>query len=111
MPASHPKLATVVVIDTDLNVSGKVAQFGRGVMADVSSKLLAQFATCLHGKVLGASEPAAGTAASVGASPVSTEVEPVDLMKAAGGAVAKRLVPVVVAGVAVVAIVIWLVSR
>ena len=34
---------TRVSIDTDLNVTGKVAQFGRGVMADVSSKLLAQF--------------------------------------------------------------------
>src|SRR5689334_13195787 len=31
--------ATRVSIDTDLNVTGKVAQFGRGVMADVSSKL------------------------------------------------------------------------
>ncbi|TMK54747.1 MAG: carbon monoxide dehydrogenase, partial [Actinobacteria bacterium] len=31
--------ATNVAIDTDLNVTGKVAQFGRGVMADVSSKL------------------------------------------------------------------------
>ena len=32
--------ATVVSIDTDLQVTGKVAQFGRGVMAEVSSKLL-----------------------------------------------------------------------
>ena len=35
---------TEVGIDTDLHVTGKVAQFGRGVMADVSAKLLAQFA-------------------------------------------------------------------
>ena len=35
---------TTVNIDTDLNITGKVAQFGRGVMADVSSKLLGQFA-------------------------------------------------------------------
>ena len=28
---------------TDLTVTGKVAQFGRGVMADVSTKLLNQF--------------------------------------------------------------------
>src|SRR5262245_45530804 len=33
---------TLVHIDTDLNITGKVAQFGRGVMADVSSKLLGQ---------------------------------------------------------------------
>jgi carbon monoxide dehydrogenase subunit G len=36
--------STTVNIDTDLNITGKVAQFGRGVMADVSSKLLGQFA-------------------------------------------------------------------
>ena len=43
---------THVSIDTDLNVTGKVAQFGRGVMADVSSKLLGQFVTCLETNVL-----------------------------------------------------------
>ena len=39
---------TTVNIDTDLNITGKVAQFGRGVMADVSSKLLGQFADNLE---------------------------------------------------------------
>ena len=34
---------TDVSIDTDLQVTGKVAQFGRGVMADVSAKLLERF--------------------------------------------------------------------
>src|SRR6266516_5342108 len=43
---------TDVSIDTDLNVTGKVAQFGRGVMADVSSKLLGQFAENLQRDVL-----------------------------------------------------------
>jgi uncharacterized protein len=43
---------TVVHIDTDLNITGKVAQFGRGVMADVSSKLLGQFAANLERDVL-----------------------------------------------------------
>jgi hypothetical protein len=36
------------VVSTDLHVSGKVAQFGRGVMGDVSSKLMAQFANNLN---------------------------------------------------------------
>ena len=45
---------------TDLNITGKPAQFGRGVMQDVSDKLLGQFASCLETK-LGAS-PAAGRA-------------------------------------------------
>lgn len=42
---------TRVDIDTDLKVSGKVAQFGRGVMQDVSTKLLGQFAECLESKI------------------------------------------------------------
>jgi uncharacterized protein len=39
---------TRVSIDTDLTITGKVAQFGGGVMADVSAKLLSQFAHCLE---------------------------------------------------------------
>src|SRR5207249_3433594 len=34
---------TKVTVDTDLAVTGRVAQFGRGVLADVSAKLLGQF--------------------------------------------------------------------
>ena len=49
--------ATEVVVVTDLNITGKPAQFGRGVMQDVSDKLLAQFAACLEDK-LGSSETA-----------------------------------------------------
>ena len=37
---------------TDLTVTGRVAQFGRGVMADVSAKLLGQFVDCLENKLL-----------------------------------------------------------
>ena len=43
---------TKVIVVTDLTVTGKVAQFGRGVMADVSAKLLGQFVDCLETKVL-----------------------------------------------------------
>lgn len=65
---------TEVGIDTDLHVTGKVAQFGRGVMADVSSKLLAQFVECLHGKVLtgDGSAPAQGSAAGEGSAAAGT---------------------------------------
>jgi len=125
---------TQVSVDTDLNVTGKVAQFGRGVMADVSSKLLGQFVACLESNVLsgngssseaadeteppapakGASDaaPAAAPAAADGGVRVidSPEAEPVDLMDAAGGAVAKRLVPVL-AGVTLLVILIWLFRR
>jgi len=44
---------TQVDISTDLKITGKVAQFGRGVMQDVSEKLLGQFAECLATKLEG----------------------------------------------------------
>ena len=40
--------STKVVVSTDLHITGKVAQFGRGIMGDVSSKLMAQFANNLN---------------------------------------------------------------
>ena len=55
---------TNVAVHTDLTVTGKVAQFGRGVMAEVSEKLLGQFVDNLEAKVLSqvGSAPAAGEA-------------------------------------------------
>ena len=50
--------STDVQVDTDLAITGKPAQFGRGVMQDVSDKLLGQFVSCLEQR-LGAPEPAA----------------------------------------------------
>ena len=41
---------TKVTVVTDLTVTGKVAQFGRGVLADVSAKLLNQFVECLEAR-------------------------------------------------------------
>ena len=68
---------------TDLNVTGRPAQFGRGVMADVGAKLIGQFSDCLAQELAGggagetttvaestASSPA--TAAANGAQPVET---------------------------------------
>ncbi len=64
---------TTVDIVTDLKVSGKVAQFGRGVMQDISTKLLGQFAECLEAKIAEpatidgiAAASAAATTAAVG---------------------------------------------
>ena len=50
--APHGDGVTEVRITTDLTVTGKVAQFGRGVMADVSNKLLGQFVDSLERDVL-----------------------------------------------------------
>jgi carbon monoxide dehydrogenase subunit G len=43
---------TKVDVHTDLQITGKVAQFGRGVLADVSTKLLGQFVDSLERDVL-----------------------------------------------------------
>jgi carbon monoxide dehydrogenase subunit G len=43
--------STEVNVRTDLAITGKPAQFGRGVIQDVSDKLLQQFVTCLQSKV------------------------------------------------------------
>ncbi len=107
--------ATHIEITTELKVTGKVAQFGRGVMADVSEKLIGQFVDCLEGKLAeaGSAEPAAQDEASsepaAADAPAETssssdsgprriempEPEPVDLLDTAGAPVAKRLAPVV----------------
>jgi len=56
--------ATDVTVKTDLNITGKPAQFGRGVMQDVSDKLLGQFAACLETKLGGGDEEAAASPAA-----------------------------------------------
>lgn len=60
---------TKVTVATDLAVTGKVAQFGRGVMAEVSTKLLNQFVKNLETKVL--SQPAAREAVGSASTPAS----------------------------------------
>ena len=111
---------TLVRIDTDLNITGKVAQFGRGVMADVSSKLLGQFADCLQTTHLsGASvdvtpndeAPIAWAAVETPAPAANgirtidaPEAQPVDLLDASSDAVIKRVVPIVAALVVVLAL-------
>ncbi len=51
---------TKVQVSTDLHVTGKVAQFGRGVMADVSAKLMGQFADNLHTLIASGENGSAG---------------------------------------------------
>ena len=42
--------STDIEVLTDLSITGKPAQFGRGVMQDVSDKLLGQFVACLESR-------------------------------------------------------------
>jgi uncharacterized protein len=75
---------TAVSVVTDLTVTGRVAQFGRGVMADVSTKLLGQFADCLEGK-LAAGEVGAGSAGSGGPTDAAVSAGSAPASPPAGG--------------------------
>jgi len=112
---------TEVSVKTDLSITGKVAQFGRGVLGDVSAKLLGQFVERLeadvlggeHGTVADASSAAAATptpTATTSTAPSvpqsqgprrieSAEVEPVDLLATAGAPVGRRLIPVAIGAI------------
>ena len=54
---------TRITVDTDLRVTGPAASFGRGVMQDVSARLMGQFADCLAAEI-GRSAQSAGAAAT-----------------------------------------------
>ena len=72
---------TRVVVDTDLHITGKPAQFGRGVMADVGEKIIDSFAERLRamleeGEVAAGPEAVAtGAAAAAGAGPDTARSE------------------------------------
>jgi uncharacterized protein len=102
--------ATDVQVTTALTITGKVAQFGRGVLADVSAKLLDQFATSLESTVVVDGEPGdAGSDGSDGGGGVrvtttpttrpveDSEAAPVDLFGTVAAPVAKRLGPLLAA--------------
>jgi carbon monoxide dehydrogenase subunit G len=118
---------TRCTVNTDLTITGKIAQFGRGALADVSDKLLKQFVVNLESTVLadgaGASAGSgagagagagvgAGTGAnlgsSVGATPASA---PLNLLGSTGLSLAlpilKRIVPVLAA----IAAIIWFIAN
>jgi len=64
--------STHVAVQTDLDITGRPAQFGRGVMVDVGNKLIGQFADCLAGK-LAASDPAPAPPSQADEQPVTAE--------------------------------------
>jgi uncharacterized protein len=105
---------TTVSLVTDLTITGKVAQFGRSVMGDVSAKMLGEFADRLEASVLSqrpaseSNEPAAETRVEneenteeAGSPPVRTihsaPAEPVNLLGTAGPSVLKRVLPLAAA--------------
>ncbi len=89
-----------VDVTTDLNVTGKPAQFGRGVMQDVSDKLLGQFVACLEKRFTEeeapapVAEPAAAAPAASGGSAASTATIPDATAPVVAPAAAPRPAPV-----------------
>jgi carbon monoxide dehydrogenase subunit G len=119
---------TRVEVLTDLAITGKVAQFGRGVLVDVSSKLMRQFVENLERDVLAADPtpapdaPATGSNGASAPAPAvaapdagelrrieSKEPEAIDLLDMAGESAAKRLIPVGIG--ALLLLVIWRLLR
>jgi len=112
--------STSVKVLTDLSITGKVAQFGRGAMADISDKLLAQFVENLNtliGEQQASPAPAAPAPAATSTDEDEApqvrkidapEAEALDLLSVSSGAIVKRAIPVVIA---IAAVVIWLVVR
>jgi carbon monoxide dehydrogenase subunit G len=104
--------STKCTVHTDLSISGKVAQFGRGALADVSDKLLAQFSENLN-QLIAASpaieQPTAQVAVEATATATTEpqqpvirkidgpEVAPLNLLDTAGSTIAKRAIPAVIA--------------
>ena len=92
--------ATACVITTDLTISGKAAQFGRGVLADVSGKLIGQFAQRLEADLRSdgaAPEAAAATGAPQAASaaqPAADAGADLNLLSVVAVPLAKRAAPV-----------------
>ncbi|MEY2775499.1 MAG: hypothetical protein RLZZ16_526 [Actinomycetota bacterium] len=100
--------STRCVVNTDLSISGKVAQFGRGALADVSDKLLAQFVENLNQLIASAPPATAAPTPAPQTNEVrlidSAEVAPLDLLGTAGAPILKRAIPVIVAAIAIVVI-------
>jgi carbon monoxide dehydrogenase subunit G len=127
--------STVVTVNTDLAIAGRIAQFGSGMIKEVSAKLLGQFVQCLEQKLSAGSadtqaieaESVAPEAAMAAADPGAvgqttpaaagpdavTAAEPaaLDLLSVAGGAVYKRLLPLAAAVIVVVVVIVFLVVR
>lgn len=69
--------ATRVAVVTDLNITGRAAQYGRGMIADVSAKLTGQFADCLARHLAENPAEPGVAAAPVAAEPVTAQPGPV----------------------------------
>jgi carbon monoxide dehydrogenase subunit G len=68
MVADGPNRTAVTMV-TDMTITGRPAQFGRGVISDVADKIIGQFSACVAGKLAPASEEQAVESAPAPAKP------------------------------------------
>ncbi|MFZ2176004.1 MAG: SRPBCC family protein [Rhodococcus sp. (in: high G+C Gram-positive bacteria)] len=108
---------TRVTVDTDMKIVGKLAQFGSGMLQQVSEKLLGQFADSLEAKLSGktvgevTAVPVSGAEteglAALQATPQASPEQPaIDLLELAGVGQWKRYAPVVFAVIAFVVVLV-----
>ncbi|MEU6716269.1 SRPBCC family protein [Nonomuraea sp. NPDC046802] len=117
--------STKVSVETSFNVTGRPAQFGRGVMAEVGGKLIEKFAGNLAELLSEPTvEPVREEEPRVSVAPSEQDVHPagtmrtsltpdeeaLDLLEVAGQPLLKRLAPIAGA-VAVLLIMIWVIRR
>jgi carbon monoxide dehydrogenase subunit G len=120
--------STRVHVETDMQITGRAAQFGRGIQQSVAEKLLGRFADCLEEEIKGGGaaeeteasangaaeeeQPQGGTAQQAGAQQ-EDEVEALDLGEASQGVILERIKPLlpIAAGVGALVLVIWLLRR
>ncbi|MFR9749746.1 SRPBCC family protein [Nocardia sp. 004] len=92
---------TRVTVDTDLKIVGKLAQFGKGMLQQVSEKLIGQFVASLEAKLAAGdaavAEPAAGPGIRAAQSQPLTrsEPEPLDLVDLVGLEMLKKYAPAI----------------
>ncbi|MFF5139835.1 SRPBCC family protein [Streptomyces sp. NPDC013157] len=91
---------TAVSVRTDLTVTGRPAQFGRGVLSEVGDRLVGQFAACLAERLAERRDDTPEPADE-------QEPEPLNLLRTAGLPVAKR----VAATAAAAALLAWALTR
>ena len=106
---------TRVEVATDLTVTGKPAQFGRGVMQDVAGRIIDQFSANLASVIAASGARAAAEASGEPApasapTPLPQAADSIDLLGTAGAPVLKRAIPAVAIIAALVGI-IWLIAR
>ena len=94
---------TRVRVETDMKLTGRAAQFGRGIAQDVATKMLDQFADCLEREISGggAAQEAAGAASTseeAGNGAASQEAPPAAPVGGTAGRVISSEDPSVMAG-------------